>query len=98
MRQPRTTDLTRQCFEQPSPSTVLVAASYGHLIPNDHLDRFAPLHALNIHPSLLPKYAGAAPIQWAIANGDTETGVTVQEVSRQAFDRGKILATQAAVR
>lgn len=77
---------------------MLIAASYGHLIPNDHLDRFSSLHALNVHPSLLPKYAGAAPIQWAIANGDEETGVTVQEVSREAFDRGRILAAQAVVR
>ena len=71
---------------------MLVAASYGHIIPNSHIDRFAPLHALNIHPSLLPRYAGAAPIQWAIAQREPTTGVTVQELSRGIFDHGRILA------
>jgi methionyl-tRNA formyltransferase len=47
--------------------------------------------AVNIHGSLLPKYRGAAPIQWAIANGETETGVTIFQLDG-AIDHGKILA------
>lgn len=48
--------------------------------------------ALNVHPSMLPKLRGAAPIQWAIARQLAETGVTVQQLSRGAFDQGDILA------
>lgn len=55
------------------------------------------MHALNLHPSLLPKYRGAAPIQRALANGDTETGVTLQELSREKFDRGRILKQTTVV-
>ena len=46
--------------------------------------------AVNIHPSLLPKYRGAAPIQWAIANGDTETGVTILHMTEK-MDAGDII-------
>lgn len=76
----------------PSPNNVLVTASFGHLIPDSLLSRFEPLNTLNVHPSLLPQYRGAAPIQWTIINGDSLTGVTVQELSRGRFDRGRILA------
>lgn len=68
-----------------------MTASFGHLIPTSLIESVPDLHALNIHPSLLPKYRGAAPIQWAIANGDTATGVTLQELSKNLFDRGRIL-------
>ncbi|KAL8281394.1 hypothetical protein RQP46_006078 [Phenoliferia psychrophenolica] len=61
-------------FLTKSPSNILIAASFGHLIPSSLLDLFDPLNALNVHPSLLPKYRGAAPIQWAIINRDRETG------------------------
>lgn len=43
---------------------------------------------------MLPKYRGAAPIQWAIINGDTSTGVSIQELSVGKFDRGRLLASQ----
>lgn len=75
-----------------NPHNLLVTASFGHLIPNAILDHFAPLNTLNVHPSLLPKYRGAAPIQWCIANGDKETGVSIQTLSRDKFDYGRILA------
>ncbi|KAK4048013.1 Methionyl-tRNA formyltransferase [Microbotryomycetes sp. JL201] len=78
-------------FRKSSPDSVLLTASFGHLIPSRILSMFEPLHTLNVHPSLLPKYRGAAPIQWTIANGDRETGVTVQELSRGKFDHGRIL-------
>ena len=73
---------------------MLVTASYGYLLPSSLIDLVPPLHALNVHPSLLPAYRGAAPIQWAIANGETQSGVTVQELSRDKFDRGRILDQQ----
>src|SRR6185295_2910914 len=49
------------------------------------------LGAVNIHGSLLPKFRGAAPIQWAVANGETETGVTIFQLDAE-IDHGKILA------
>src|SRR6188508_1521084 len=51
----------------------------------------ARLGAVNVHGSLLPKYRGAAPIQWAVASGETETGVTIFQLDRQ-IDHGGILA------
>lgn len=51
-----------------------VVVVYGKLLPKEFLDLF-PKGCINVHPSLLPKYRGAAPIQWAIINGDKETGV-----------------------
>lgn len=55
---------------------LFVLASYGRVLPKELLD-VPRLGALNVHPSLLPKYRGATPIQSAIANGDTETGVSI---------------------
>ena len=55
---------------------------------------FSPLNTLNVHPSLLPKYRGAAPIQHAIMNGDESTGVSVQELSVGKFDHGRILGSK----
>ena len=69
---------------------VFVIASYGKIIPQVILDR--PAHgALNIHPSLLPKYRGAAPLESAILNGDTETGVTIIKLDAE-MDHGPIVA------
>lgn len=67
------------------------------MIPSTILDLFEPQNALNIHPSVLPKYRGAAPIQWALINGDRETGVSVQELSKGKFDRGRLLGQRAVV-
>ncbi len=71
---------------------LLVVADYGQFIPSSLID-LAPLGAINIHPSLLPKYRGASPIQWALANGDAETGVTILYVE-QEMDAGDILAQE----
>lgn len=68
----------------------LVLVAYGQLLPKSLLDAF-PLGALNVHPSLLPKYRGAAPIQRAILNGDTETGVCIM-VMDEGMDTGPVLA------
>jgi len=52
-----------------------------------------PLGTINVHPSLLPKYRGAAPINWTIINGETETGVTIMQISK-GIDAGGILLQQ----
>lgn len=75
---------------------LLITASFGYLVPQSILARFPPLNTLNVHPSLLPKYRGAAPIQWTIMRGEKETGVTVQSLGKR-FDEGRILAQQNVV-
>src|ERR1700720_784795 len=67
----------------------IVVVGYGHLIPQWMLD-LSPLGNINLHASLLPKYRGAAPIQWAIARGETLTGVTTMEIDA-GLDTGDIL-------
>ena len=68
---------------------VIVVASYGQFIPRP-VRELPPLGIVNIHPSLLPKYRGAAPMQWALANGDTETGVTLFHIEKE-MDAGDII-------
>jgi methionyl-tRNA formyltransferase len=69
---------------------LIVAVAYGQILPPAILD--LPRHGcLNVHTSLLPKYRGAAPIQWAIANGDTETGVTIMKMD-VGLDTGPIVS------
>lgn len=69
---------------------LIVVVAYGQILPQTILD--LPRHGcLNVHTSLLPKYRGAAPIQWAIANGDAETGVTVMKMDA-GLDTGPIVA------
>jgi len=70
---------------------LIIVAAYGQILPRSILD--LPVHGcLNVHTSLLPKYRGAAPIQWAILNGDSETGVTIMKMD-EGLDTGPILAT-----
>lgn len=66
-----------------------VCASFGMIIPKIIIDSFK-FGILNIHPSLLPKYRGASPIQTAIANGDTLTGVTIIKMDEK-MDHGPVL-------
>lgn len=61
-------------MKQLNPDVICVVA-YGKILPKELLD-IPKLGAINVHGSLLPKYRGAAPIQWAILNGDTQTGIT----------------------
>lgn len=69
---------------------LLVVAAYGQILPPALLD--IPRHGcLNVHTSLLPRWRGAAPIQWAIAEGDAETGVTIMRMEA-GLDTGPILA------
>lgn len=69
-----------------------VVVAYGKILPQAVLD--APrLGCLNVHGSLLPRYRGAAPIQWAIIRGETETGVTIMQLDA-GMDTGPMLMTQ----
>ena len=68
---------------------LFVVVAYGQYIPPSILS--LPEHgAINLHPSSLPKYRGSSPIQWAVANGDTQTGVTILYVSEK-MDAGDII-------
>lgn len=67
---------------------LFVVSSYGKLIPSSWLKIPSRL-ALNVHPSLLPKYRGAAPIPWAILNGESEIGLSIAEVTDE-LDAGDI--------
>lgn len=82
----------RERLEAIAPDAILVVA-YGRIIPAWMLDlpRFG---CLNLHGSLLPKYRGAAPIQWAVANGETATGVTTMRLDA-GLDTGPMLLAHA---
>lgn len=69
---------------------LLVVVAYGEILRRNVL-QLAPGGALNVHPSLLPKYRGAAPIPEAIRNGDTQTGVSVMKLVRR-LDAGPVVA------
>jgi methionyl-tRNA formyltransferase len=74
----------------------MVVVGYGQIIPQSVID-LAPRGILNVHASLLPKYRGAAPVQWAIVNGETRTGVTVMQIDA-GLDTGAILlAAETAI-
>lgn len=68
---------------------LVITAAYGKIIPKDILE-IPPYGCINVHGSLLPKYRGAAPIQWAIINGDSVTGVTTMFMDA-GMDTGDIL-------
>ena len=68
---------------------LIVVAAYGRILPDDILE-LPPMGCINVHSSLLPKYRGAAPINWAILNGEEETGVTIMDVAHD-LDAGDIL-------
>ncbi|WP_372847369.1 methionyl-tRNA formyltransferase, partial [Pontiella sp.] len=68
---------------------LFIVVAYGQYIPQRVIG-LAPFEAINVHPSLLPKYRGSAPIQWAILNGDAETGVSIIYLAKK-MDAGDIL-------
>ena len=72
-----------------NPEAIGVLASFGVIIKKDVLDLFEPVGILNIHPSLLPKYRGASPIESAIINGDTDFSVSVMKLV-PAMDAGPV--------
>ena len=66
-----------------------VVVAYGKILPKEVLES-AKYGSVNVHASLLPKYRGAAPIQWAVLNGDKESGVTVMQMD-EGLDTGDML-------
>ena len=72
---------------------LLVVVAYGRILGEDLLG-LAPQGAVNVHASLLPRYRGAAPIQWAVAEGERETGVTLMQMDA-GLDTGDILLQRA---
>lgn len=68
---------------------IVVVVAYGRILPENYLTAF-PYGALNLHFSLLPKYRGAAPVNWAIVNGEKGTGITVMRMDA-GLDTGDIL-------
>lgn len=72
---------------------VAVVVAYGRILPDTFLNVF-PNGAINVHFSLLPKYRGAAPVNWAIVNGEIETGVTTMKMDA-GLDTGDILMQRA---
>ena len=71
-----------------------VVVAYGRILPESFLNAF-PGGAINVHFSLLPKYRGAAPVNWAIVQGETETGVSTMQMDA-GLDTGPILLQRAA--
>lgn len=69
---------------------LIVVAAYGRILPAEILD-YPKFGCVNVHSSLLPKLRGAAPINWAVINGETQTGVTIMYMA-QALDAGDIIA------
>jgi methionyl-tRNA formyltransferase len=67
----------------------MVIVGYGQIIPQNIID-LAPMGIINVHASLLPKYRGAGPIQWAIVNGETRSGVTTMRIDA-GLDTGDML-------
>lgn len=72
---------------------LIVVAAYGRILPNDILE-YPAYGCINVHSSLLPKYRGAAPINWAILNGELETGVTIMHMVPE-LDAGDIIAQRS---
>ena len=68
---------------------LIVVAAYGRILPEEILQA-APYGAINVHSSILPKYRGAAPINWAILNGETVTGDTIMYMAKE-LDAGDII-------
>ncbi len=70
---------------------LIVVVAYGRILPPDIL-AVPPLGCVNVHASLLPKYRGAAPINWAMLNGDAETGVSIMYMAEE-LDAGDVICT-----
>ncbi len=81
-------DAAYDYFQRAAPDAVVLIA-YGQIIPRRLID-IPRLGWINLHASLLPKYRGAAPIQWAIAGGETRTGLTTMQIDA-GLDTGPLL-------
>lgn len=71
---------------------LIVVAAYGRILPDDIL-AYPPMGCINVHSSLLPKYRGAAPINWAILQGESKTGVTIMHMATE-LDAGDMIAQE----
>ena len=87
----RKDSLAFEKIKEMNPDLIVVVA-YGQIIPTSIIT-LPKYHSLNVHFSLLPKYRGASPVQWAILNGETKTGVTIFELNEK-MDEGDILAQE----
>ncbi|MFA6170217.1 MAG: methionyl-tRNA formyltransferase [Candidatus Margulisiibacteriota bacterium] len=90
----RNNPVFKALLESIKPDLCIVVA-YGQILPADIL-AIPRLGFINLHASLLPKYRGAAPVQWALINGEKESGVTVIRLTEE-LDAGPILARQAVL-
>ena len=72
---------------------LIVVVAYGKILPKAVID-LPPMGCINVHSSLLPKYRGAAPINWAVIHGEAETGVTIMDIA-EALDAGDMIAQRA---
>ncbi len=87
-------EASQQALRELAPDLIVVAA-YGQILPQSILD-LPRYGCLNVHTSLLPRHRGAAPIQWAILNGDAETGVTLMLMDA-GLDTGPMLRQRSTV-
>ena len=78
--------------EELAPELIVVAA-YGKILPEDILN-YPKYGSINVHSSLLPKYRGAAPINWAILDGEAETGVSIMYMAKE-LDAGDVILQKA---
>lgn len=88
IRRPEPVDSLRQMAPD-----LMVVVGYGQIIPQTIIN-IPPRGILNVHASLLPKYRGAAPVQWAIADGESETGVTIMQIDA-GLDTGDMLTKRS---
>ncbi|MDO9558735.1 MAG: methionyl-tRNA formyltransferase [Syntrophales bacterium] len=84
VRSPEFLELFRQLT-----SDLVVVVAFGQILPKEMLER-PRLGCINVHPSLLPRYRGAAPLNWTIIRGETHTGVTIMQMD-EGMDSGDIL-------
>ena len=75
---------------------LIVVAAYGRILPQEILD-YPKYGCINVHSSLLPRYRGAAPINWAILNGDSVTGVTIMYMAKELDAGDVILCRETAI-
>ncbi len=82
-----------RAFQEQAQADIIVVVDFGQILPKEILT-LTPYGCINVHASLLPSWRGAAPIQWAILNGDPVTGVTTMQMD-EGLDTGDILLQQA---
>lgn len=91
MQPSKLSDINDQLADLHADAGVLV--SYGKLLPQRTLDVFSPIGIVNVHPSLLPRYRGPAPIEAAIVNGDKITGISIMKLTL-GMDEGPVYAQE----